>query len=262
MLRMPPFFLTTMLACLPIPAWAQPAQTELGDDIYATCAGLSGQSETCGSNPSCLWLDEQQECVELGQVGVAAAACAAFSEDADACRIQSGCTFDEDQLGCVLTGDATSEIVRRAFQPDGIIARPGGGNPGGGRPGGGRPGGGRPGGGHPGGGHPGGGHPGGGYPGGGHPGGGHPGGGYPGGGHPGGGYPGGGYPIPVPIPVPYPVPYPAPYPAPQPVPNQGVWCDSYTGQCFPYCSNGSNNGDGWGYQPELGGPGGSCKVPY
>ena len=45
--------------------------------------------------------------------------------------------------------------------------------------------------------------------------------------------------------------------------TQGKWCDPYNASsCFPYCTNGSNTGNSFGWQPELGGPnGGSCRVP-
>ena len=45
--------------------------------------------------------------------------------------------------------------------------------------------------------------------------------------------------------------------------TRGQWCDPYKpGVCFPYCTNGSNTGNSFGWQPELGGPnGGSCRVP-
>lgn len=35
-----------------------------------------------------------------------------------------------------------------------------------------------------------------------------------------------------------------------------------SGKTYPYCTNGSNTGGGFGWQPDLGGPnGGSCRVP-
>ena len=54
----------------------------------------------------------------------------------------------------------------------------------------------------------------------------------------------------------------APAPSPPAASNQGKWCDPYkSGNCFPYCTNGSNTGNNFGWQPELGGPnGGSCRV--
>ena len=39
------------------------------------------------------------------------------------------------------------------------------------------------------------------------------------------------------------------------------WKDPYSATTFPYCTNGSNTGSGFGWQPQLGGPnGGSCKA--
>ena len=79
-------------------------------------------------------------------------------------------------------------------------------------------------------------------------------------------------PIAAPIPSspsPAPTPSAPSSPAPDASPaapaggTQGKWCDSYTSSmCFPYCTNGSNTGNSFGWQPELGGPdGGSCRVP-
>ncbi len=40
----------------------------------------------------------------------------------------------------------------------------------------------------------------------------------------------------------------------------GKWCENGNGTCYPYCTNGSNTGGGFGWQPDLGGPnGGSCR---
>jgi len=77
-------------------------------------------------------------------------------------------------------------------------------------------------------------------------------------------------PIPsTPSPSPTPTPSAPSSPAPDASPaspaggTQGKWCDSYnSSMCFPYCTNGSNTGNSFGWQPELGGPnGGSCRVP-
>ena len=48
---------------------------------------------------------------------------------------------------------------------------------------------------------------------------------------------------------------------PSPPPSQAKqWCNPQTSQCWPYCTNGLDTGNGWGYQPELGGLHGSCKI--
>ena len=54
----------------------------------------------------------------------------------------------------------------------------------------------------------------------------------------------------------------APAPSTPAASDQGKWCDPYkSGSCFPYCTNDSNTGNNFGWQPELGGPnGGSCRV--
>ena len=236
MRRMQRFLFTLLLTTLP------GAVQAAGDGSYKSgdeCADLSDLPDACRGHATCEWIEAEQIC-QANELVPTALNCDQYSDEAERCEDQSGCFYHEDQQRCVCLeantaiSDATHEF------------RPGGGRPGG--PGGpGRPGG-----------------PGGpGYPG--RPGG--PGGpGYPGRPYPGPGYPGP-RPIPVPVPVPVPVPYPTPYP-PRPVPPPyyppapGQWCDEYSHQCFPYCTNGSNNGNGWGYQPELGGPNGACKVPY
>jgi len=48
-----------------------------------------------------------------------------------------------------------------------------------------------------------------------------------------------------------PAPPSPPGPAAQPAGGgAGQWCDAYTSQCFPYCTNGQETVPGWGWQPE------------
>jgi len=227
------FLFTLLLTTLPGAVQAAGNESFRSGDKYDECADFSDQPDSCTGRVTCEWNAAEHICQSNGLVPTVLN-CDQYSDEAERCDDQNGCYYREDQERCVCL-EANTAIASATHE-----FRPGGGRPGG--PGGpGRP-----------------------YPGPGGPGG--PGRPYPGRGPwPGPGYPG--RPFPVPVPVPVPVPYPTPYP-PRPVPPPyyppapGQWCDQYTHQCFPYCTNGSNNGNGWGYQPELGGPNGACKVPY